>query len=194
MAELLPPQPPPAPSAPPYYAPAPAPYWPAPRGPAPGLLYAGFWIRFLAYVVDGIITTIPLWIVFFALLAPSFGNISCTTVPSPTGFGGTTTCTGLEFLSWFIPLSLLAGLLVPGAYFTFLWSHGGQSLGQKLCGLHVVDAGTGGGISTGRALGRFIGFLVSAYVVYIGLIWAAFDARKQGWHDKMASTFVVRRA
>ena len=45
----------------------------------------------------------------------------------------------------------------------------------------------------GRALGRFLGYLISTIALYIGLIWAAFDPRKQGWHDKIASTFVVRK-
>jgi len=57
----------------------------------------------------------------------------------------------------------------------------------------VVDANTGGGISVGRALLRYIGILIGTWVLFIGLIWVAFDARKQGWHDKMASTFVVKR-
>jgi uncharacterized RDD family membrane protein YckC len=60
-------------------------------------------------------------------------------------------------------------------------------------GLRVVDAATGQNIGIGRAIGRFVGFLISSAVLDIGLIWAAFDPRKQGWHDKMASTFVVRK-
>ena len=49
-------------------------------------------------------------------------------------------------------------------------------------------------LSGGRAIGRYMGLVVSIWVVYIGVIWAAFDQRKQGWHDKMASTFAVRSA
>jgi uncharacterized RDD family membrane protein YckC len=62
-----------------------------------------------------------------------------------------------------------------------------------MLGLHVVGAATGRNIGIGRAIGRYVGYLVSAAVLLIGLIWAAFDPRKQGWHDKMASTFVVRK-
>ena len=38
---------------------------------------------------------------------------------------------------------------------------------------------------------RWIGIVIPAAVVLLGLIWVAFDTRKQCWHDKMASTFVV---
>ena len=56
-----------------------------------------------------------------------------------------------------------------------------------------VRAIAGLDIGIGRAIGRFVGYLISSFVLSIGLIWAAFDPRKQGWHDKMASTFVVRK-
>ena len=62
-----------------------------------------------------------------------------------------------------------------------------------MLGLHVVDAATGRNIGVGRAIGRFVGYIISAVPLYIGLIWVAFDPRKQGWHDKIASTFVVRK-
>jgi len=70
----------------------------------------------------------------------------------------------------------------------------GGTFGQRLLGLHVVDAATGQNIGIGRALGRFVGYVISTIALDIGLIWAAFDPRKQGWHDKIASTFVVRKA
>ncbi|MBV9525624.1 MAG: RDD family protein, partial [Candidatus Dormibacteraeota bacterium] len=86
----------------------------------------------------------------------------------------------------------IVGLVVPAVYDVVLWSWLGQTVGQKALGLHVVDANTGTRISVGRAIARYIGVLVSSWVLLIGLIWAAFDPRKQGWHDKIASTFVVR--
>jgi uncharacterized RDD family membrane protein YckC len=41
---------------------------------------------------------------------------------------------------------------------------------------------------------RYVGFVISIIPLAIGLIWAGFDPRKQGWHDKIAGTYVVRRA
>lgn len=190
-----PPPPPPSP-----YAQPPSPYaaaYPPPQpwqlaGPAPGLRYAGFWIRFLAYVVDTIIVDIPVGAVAYALIAPTIPAITCTNVDN--GFGTTVQCAGLNKLTSSFWLITLASLVIGGVYFVVMWSRFGQTLGQKLCGLRVVDAATGQRITPGRAVGRYIGFLISGWVLWIGLIWAAGDSQKQGWHDKMASTFVVRRA
>ena len=62
-----------------------------------------------------------------------------------------------------------------------------------MLGLHVVDAATGRNIGFGRAIGRFVGYVISGIALDIGFIWVAFDPQKQGWHDKIASTFVVRK-
>ena len=49
-------------------------------------------------------------------------------------------------------------------------------------------------MSVGRAFLRNVGFGISALVLGIGLLWVAFDPNKQGWHDKMADTYVVKTA
>jgi len=46
--------------------------------------------------------------------------------------------------------------------------------------------------SLGQAIGRYLAYFVSALVLGLGFIWIAFDTRKQGWHDKLAGTVVVR--
>ena len=50
----------------------------------------------------------------------------------------------------------------------------------------------GSDLSISQALIRYVGFVISAICLLIGLIWAAFDANKQGWHDKIAGTYVVK--
>ncbi len=183
---------------PPQYLPPQAPAYPVgayyagpARGPAPGLGYAGFWIRFVALLIDGIIVGIPLAILFFAAEASALTTYrDCVDTAISTGTLANACLS--PFLGSIGPFELL-GLAVQVLYFTLLWSRFGGTLGQRLLGLHVVDAATGKNIGFGRALGRFIGYVVSAICLYIGLIWAAFDPRKQGWHDKMASTFVVRK-
>ena len=82
-------------------------------------------------------------------------------------------------------------LVVVVGYFTYFWSTG-STLGMKVFKLRVVDANTGQPIGIGRALLRYIGWIIAGIPCYIGLIWAAFDARKQGWHDKIASTVVIQ--
>jgi uncharacterized RDD family membrane protein YckC len=67
----------------------------------------------------------------------------------------------------------------------------GQTPGMRLFGLQVLDSTTATPIGFGRAALRLLGYVASTLACYIGLIWAAFDPRKQGWHDKLANTVVV---
>jgi uncharacterized RDD family membrane protein YckC len=197
--------PPPPPSSPPGgpggYPPQPAPYLPSypqpspyaggsPQwggaalptiraGPAPGLAYAGFWIRFASYLID----VIPIGIVVGVIVGAAGAGPTCS-----TNGNGVTICSGGtgSVGSWL-------GLLVVGVYWVLTWSLMGASLGQKALGMRVVNAANGERIDIGKAVLRFVGFVISAIPLTLGLIWAGFDARKQGWHDKIAGTFVVRQ-
>ena len=57
----------------------------------------------------------------------------------------------------------------------------------------LVDAKTGEPPSTSQCIGRYFAYFVSTIPLFLGLIWVAFDSRKQGWHDKLAGTVVVRK-
>jgi len=57
--------------------------------------------------------------------------------------------------------------------------------------LKVVDAASGAPPSLARLVLRFFAYFVSALPLYLGFLWAAFDRRKQGWHDKIARTIVI---
>ncbi|BCT91035.1 hypothetical protein LYSHEL_00590 [Lysobacter helvus] len=60
-------------------------------------------------------------------------------------------------------------------------------------GAKVVDAQTGATISTGRAIARYLGYFVSLIGLCVGYLWVGFDPKKQGWHDHIAGTVVVRK-
>ena len=160
-------------------------------GPAPGIGYAGFWIRVLAAIIDAIIIGVPFAVVFFVAEGPAISNYTAC-VNSAIETGTLVSTCASTYLSSFTAFEL-AGLVVEVLYFVILWSKLGGTLGQRILGLHVVDAATGQNIGIGRAFGRFVGYVISAIALYIGLIWVAFDSRKQGWHDKIASTYVVRK-
>jgi uncharacterized RDD family membrane protein YckC len=144
--------------------------------------YGGFWIRLVALIIDNVIVAIPILVLSFIVgIAIGVGtavNNSTTETTNAAANG----VTGI--------LQLLA-LLISAGYFVFFWSTG-QTLGMRLFHLRVVDANTGQPIGVGRSVLRYIGFIISSLVCYIGLIWAAFDSRKQGWHDKMAGTVVLQ--
>lgn len=62
-----------------------------------------------------------------------------------------------------------------------------------LLSLRVVDAESGGPLTLGQGVGRYFAYFVSTIPLGLGFLWVAFDKRKQGWHDKLAHTVVIRR-
>jgi len=83
--------------------------------------------------------------------------------------------------------------VVPGAAFCAFWILRGATPGKMLFKAVVVDAQTHAPVDFWQALTRYVGYFVSMTPLLIGFAWIAFDARKQGWHDKMARTAVIYR-
>lgn len=83
----------------------------------------------------------------------------------------------------------LAALTV--LFFTWFWTHGGQTLGMRAWRLRVVDCG-GGALGWRQAALRFAAALLSALPAGLGLWWAAVDPEKRSWHDRLAGTRVER--
>jgi uncharacterized RDD family membrane protein YckC len=83
--------------------------------------------------------------------------------------------------------------LLQAAYFTYFWSAAGQgqTLGSRVLNIRVVKT-DGSYLDYVGAFLRYVGFFISCVVFLLGVIWAAFDAQKQGWHDKIAGTYVVK--
>ena len=125
---------------------------------------AGFWVRTFAYVVDAI----------------GVGIVSGIIASIISGGATGTTANGLSFL-------------IGIAYFCYFWSGqgGGQTLGMRVLNLKVVRT-DGSALTLTQALIRYVGLFVSFICLFIGVIWVAFDADKQGWHDKIAGTYVIR--
>ena len=89
---------------------------------------------------------------------------------------------------------IVAFSLIQGVYFTVLWSLRGASLGQELLGVEVRRVTDGQRIGLARGWLRIFGFFVDGVALDVGFAWAAFDSRKQGWHDKIAGTVVVKQS
>lgn len=146
--------------------------------------FGGFWRRSLAYIVDKFILYLMSLILFLiGLFAMGLGGGSpwsiAMTGDLPRGMG------------LFMAVYLVTALLMDMIY--FIWFHGtvGQTLGKKLCGLRVIRI-SGEKMTLGIAFLRWVGYLISGIFFFLGFIWIAFDDRKQGWHDKIALTLVVR--
>jgi len=80
---------------------------------------------------------------------------------------------------------------VPAAATVLFWRFYGATPGKIAIGARIVDARSGGAPSTGRLVGRYFAYLISAVPLFLGFVWIAIDRRKQGWHDKIAGTLVI---
>jgi uncharacterized RDD family membrane protein YckC len=151
--------------------------------------FAGFWRRLGAYTVDGTIiffTFIVLSVI--ATLAFFSGAISGNSTDFIADLSDPERFSSVKILIWIFFTSLYI------AYFTYFHGTTGRTLGKMFFGLQVVSA-DGTPISFGIAFLRAVGYLVSnlLFIFPLGFIWAAFDKRKQGWHDKIAGTVVIIR-
>jgi len=131
---------------------------------------AGFWIRFVAYFLDGLIVGIP----GIILLAIAGGA-------SKSANGQVSGAVIIVYALW-----IIASI----AYFIYFWTRPeGQTLGMKALHLRVVKT-DGSQLTIGSAVLRYIGMILNSII--FGWIWAGFDKNKQGWHDKIAGTYVVK--
>ena len=88
-------------------------------------------------------------------------------------------------------LSGIVSFVVNVAYLVYFWSTTGQTIGHKVMGLRVVRT-DGSSLDMSRAVIRYVGMVVSAIPLGLGFLWVALDDRKQGWHDKIADTCVIK--
>jgi uncharacterized RDD family membrane protein YckC len=175
---------------------------PGSNGPAPGWGYAGFWRRFGAYFLDALILAIPIYFLVFAVFGGEIRSIasrlteSSFTIDQVTGQITAITPDAAaairELLGLYVVVAAL-GLAINALYFTICWWRFGRTVGQRALGIDIRRDTDGTRIGFWRACLRYLGFILSSSVLGIGLIWAAFDSRKQGWHDKIAGTVVIHR-
>ena len=134
--------------------------------------YVGFWARVGAAILDTImllVVSVPLLRLVYALSDwEQQAHIASR----------------VEFaISYVLPVVLVIAL--------WLWLS--STPGKMLIGAVIVDARTGGKPSLLQFVIRYLGYYVSIIPLGLGLIWVGIDPRKQGWHDKMAGTLVIRK-
>ena len=139
--------------------------------------YAGFWRRFAALFLDGMLytaLTLPLMVWMY----------------------------GSGYLNWWLGSSsdmatygvfdLLLTYLLPFVLLVFCWLRWQATPGKILLDCRVVDARTLQPLSPRQAVIRALGYILSALPIYLGFVWAAFDKRKQALHDKLAGSLVIK--
>lgn len=137
--------------------------------------YVGFWPRVGAALIDSILillVTSPLLVAIYGL-AYFEQDAEGSFIKGPADF----------IISWFLPA------LISIAF----WLRKQATPGKMAISAKVVDAKTGGTLSVGQSLLRYLGYFVALLPLGLGILWVAFDARKQGWHDKLAGTVVIKR-
>lgn len=140
---------------------------------------AGFWVRGVAFLVD-------LAIVTALTVAGSF------LVWGAVEVGGAFSLTSELALEWLqtTATTVLTVLIVLGYFILFVgWR--GQTAGKMLLGLKIIRV-TGMEVGYARAFVRWVGQLLGFLIFGMGFLMAAFSRRKQGLHDKLAGTYVVR--
>lgn len=159
-----------------------------------GKNYAGFWLRFVAYLIDGIILNIINWLI----VLPAMGAIGLGIGATATGFDFDSMSEGdMIAMATAIGGMLFAGGLIGIAvnilYFTLMESSKFQgTLGKMALGLKVTTE-SGGKLDFGKALVRNIAKILSGIIIMIGYIMAAFTEKKQALHDIIAKALVVRK-
>ena len=134
------------------------------------LRYVGFWARVFASIIDSILLTILL--VVMSLLI--YGSVE------------------LFDNAPFDLTHLLTNVVAPAAIVILFWVRRQATPGKVMIHARIVDATTGADPRPGQLVLRYLGYYVSGIVFGLGFLWVAFDKRKQGWHDKLATTVVVR--
>lgn len=154
--------------------------------------YGGFWIRFLASMIDALILSIVIIIILWwcygpqAMLSMDAKLISTLNSQLNLSIAVQTSPVTVPFwvritLNWIMPILLTL----------LFWRFRSATPGKMICQLKIVNAEDFKQPSTKQFIIRFFGYFVSTIPLCLGFLWIAFDKRKQGWHDKIAKTFVI---
>lgn len=135
------------------------------------LEYVGFWARVGAALIDTLLICVIVWPLATAIYGTGYWS-------DPAIIKG--------------PADFLVSWVLPGVAIVLFWVYRQATPGKIAISARIVDARTGNPPSTRQMIVRYLGYYVSTLPLLLGLIWVAFDKRKQGWHDKLAGTVVVR--
>jgi len=155
--------------------------------PMTAMRYGGFWLRFVAVLIDGIILAIPIGIlevVVFGAMGLSMARLGEN--PSPEDVFAV-----LGPLFGMIGLVSIISVGLSAAYETFFVAKYGATPGKMALGLKVVRP-DGSMLTAGRACGRYFAKMLSGMILYIGYIMAGFDDQKRALHDRICDSRVIK--
>ncbi len=135
-------------------------------------VYAGFWIRVGAILIDIILLlmiTLPLTLMIYGSDALSSNEEI--------------------FLG---PADFLINNFFPFFATIVFWMYKSATPGKMVLHLKVLDEETGNRLTLGQSIGRYFAYIPATLIFMLGILWVALDKKKQGWHDKLAKTIVIK--
>lgn len=134
--------------------------------------YAGFWIRTWATIID----TALIAIIIYPILTLAYGSAYWSSDKMIQG-----------------PVDFLFTWIIPAIAVILFWTTKQATPGKMAIAAQIVDAQTGNKATTGQLIGRYAAYFIAIIPLFLGIFWVGLDSRKQGWHDKLSGTVVVRK-
>jgi len=134
--------------------------------------YVGFWSRFLASIVDSVILMLISWPLLLVLYGKEYFELE-QLVAGPADF----------LISWVFPIVAVV----------CFWIYKQATPGKMMVAAKIVDAKTGENPTKGQCIIRYFGYFLSIIPFCLGLFAIGWDKKKQGWHDKLAGTVVIKK-
>ena len=133
--------------------------------------YAGFWIRVAASIIDSIILVLVTSPILYSIYGKEYFKSE-----------------GLVAGYW----DVIITWIFPAIAVIVFWIYKSATPGKMIMGIKIIDMKTGNPPSPSQSIIRYLGYYVSMIPLMLGIIWVAFDEKKQGWHDKLAGTVVIK--
>ncbi|MEH6534681.1 MAG: RDD family protein [Photobacterium frigidiphilum] len=133
--------------------------------------YVGFWARVGATLID----TIIILMISAPLMYMFYGDLYLYSDDFVLGF-----------------VDVIVNYIFPLVAVLIFWTYKSATPGKMAIKAIIVDADTGKRPTTKQYIIRYFGYFISIFPLCLGLMWVGWDSKKQGWHDKLAKTVVIR--
>jgi uncharacterized RDD family membrane protein YckC len=155
--------------------------------PAGAIRYGGFWIRYLATLVDSTLLSVVIYLLAIVVLTIIFLTAGSTWLDPKQPQN--------DFIVKVLLLegvAVLVSVILGAAYETWMVTRYGGTLGKMICRLRVVMI-DGSNLTYGRSLGRHFAKYISGLTLWIGYIMAGVDDEKRSLHDRICDTRVIKK-
>ncbi len=148
--------------------------------------YGGFWIRFVALIIDSII----LGVVGLIITLPLRLILGVSTLTAVNAQDPNAVLAMLPMMLGMVGISMAVNVVLGVLYEGYFVSTRGGTIGKLALGLQIIRV-DGSRLSFGQAAGRYFARILSGIILYIGFIMAGFDPEKRSLHDRICNTLVI---